>query len=181
MNSTKVALACSLSCLGSFVWGMLFHFRRVGQPTKSMLLTAFLAINSGVLQLWGIVHRPPWLTLVAITMYVTSLVIFWWATAVTKDKLAACGQDCVSRAVLQQGPYRWIRHPFYAAYNLTWLAAVAVSRWWPLALSAVVMAVLYERFAREEERSLLLGPSGGDYRCYAKRTGRYLPLLRARQ
>jgi len=101
--------------------------------------------------------------------------LFWRAVSVSRGKLAACGQGCVSREILSTGPYRYIRHPFYAAYNLTWLAGFVATGRWPLALSAAGMAALYESCARDEERAFLRAPMGAAYRVYSARAGRYLP------
>ena len=160
---------------------MVFHFRRLGQPTGWMLTTAFLAAGSGVLQIVALERRSPCLPATAVILYGVSLGVFWWAVAVTRGKLAACGQSCVSRTVVRQGPYRWIRHPFYAVYNLTWLAGLVAWGWWPLALSAAVMGYLYERFARDEETGFLKSPLAEEYRRYMRQAGRYVPRMRGSQ
>jgi protein-S-isoprenylcysteine O-methyltransferase Ste14 len=114
---------------------------------------------------------------VAIALYGISAALFWWAVGVTRGKLAACGQKCVSPVVLEKGPYRVLRHPFYTAYNLTWLAGFAATGWWPIAITAFVMAVLYERSAREEERGFLNSALAAEYRKYRLRAGKYLPRI----
>jgi protein-S-isoprenylcysteine O-methyltransferase Ste14 len=78
---------------------------------------------------------------------------------------------------VKKGPYRYIRHPFYAAYNLTWAAGFAATGWWPLAATAVVMGAVYERFARGEERAFLNGPLAREYSDYRRQAGKYFPRI----
>jgi protein-S-isoprenylcysteine O-methyltransferase Ste14 len=110
-----------------------------------------------------------------LVLYVASAALFWWCVSVTRGKLAACGQGCISATVLRSGPYRYIRHPFYLSYNLMWMAGYAATGWWVLAMSAAVMGCLYEYFAREEERGFLEGAMADDYRDYQLSAGRYWP------
>ena len=141
-----------------------------------MLVTALLGAVSGTLQIVAFHNRPSRpMPGAAIALYVMSAVLFWCAVVVTRGKLAACGEGCVSPEVVTSGPYRYIRHPFYMSYNLTWIAGFAATGWWPLAISAIVMAALYDRFAREEELGFATNPLAGEYREYTRRAGRYLP------
>jgi protein-S-isoprenylcysteine O-methyltransferase Ste14 len=41
-----------------------------------------------------------------------------------------------------------------------------------------VMAAVYERAAREEERGFLASALAGEYQSYRRRTGKYLPAVR---
>lgn len=154
---------------------MVWHFRRLGKPSRAMLLTALLAVASTVLQVGALWRHPVRLPLAAFALYAISAALFWWAVAVTRGKLAACGQGYVSVEIVRKGPYRYVRHPFYAAYNLTWVAGYAATGWWPLAASAVLMGAIYDRFARQEELSFLNSALAAEYRDYRRRTGKYLP------
>jgi protein-S-isoprenylcysteine O-methyltransferase Ste14 len=77
--------------------------------------------------------------------------------------------------LVQQGPYRWIRHPMYTAVIACGLACAWVgnSFWgWP-GLAALV-AVLATK-ARFEEHWMLAGHPG--YAAYRTRTWRFLPWI----
>ena len=158
----RVGLCSSFAasfCLASFAWGMVWHFRRVAKPTPpEMALIAATALhlsrtaNSGASAgtARAAEHR-----ICAVSGQRVSILV-----GSRPDARKACGM----RAALHfardryRRSYRWIRHPFYTAYNLTWIAGFVASGWWPAAVSAIVMAVLYDRSAREEERGFLLGP-----------------------
>ena len=142
-----------------------------------MLITAALGLVFAVLQILALERRPARFSVAALLLYGTSAVLFWWAVSATRGKLAACGQRVVSAAIVETGPYRYIRHPFYTSYNLTWVAGFVASGWWPLALGSLIMAAVYQRAAHEEESLFLASPLAGQYRDYKRRTGRYLPFI----
>jgi protein-S-isoprenylcysteine O-methyltransferase Ste14 len=73
------------------------------------------------------------------------------------------------------GPYRWIRHPMYAAILVACagFAAGYAAPWRWIALAALV-AVLVAK-ARIEERKMALAHP--DYAAYARRTRRFVPFV----
>jgi protein-S-isoprenylcysteine O-methyltransferase len=78
--------------------------------------------------------------------------------------------------VIEDGPYRWLRHPSYAG---AWLVVVAgcvlVGSWVTASLGAIVLAAGFWRRIRHEERLLITRCAG--YAAYAGRTGALLPRL----
>jgi protein-S-isoprenylcysteine O-methyltransferase Ste14 len=176
MNN-KILLCSALFCFASFAWGMICHFRRWGRLSRAMLITALSAVASAALQLFALGCRPLRFPFVALALHGAGAALFWWAVGVTQHKLAACGQGCVSQEVITGGPSHFIRHPFYAAYNLIWIAGLAATGWWPSAFVAVVMAVRYDRAAREEELGFASGALAAEYSAYKRRTGKYLPWV----
>jgi protein-S-isoprenylcysteine O-methyltransferase len=78
--------------------------------------------------------------------------------------------------IVQDGPYRWIRHPSYAGAWLTFVAgAVLVGSRVTATLAAIALAAAFARRIRFEER--LLAARSPDYRAYAARTGALVPHL----
>ena len=76
--------------------------------------------------------------------------------------------------VVSAGPYRFVRHPGYAAFVLLgWCGALALGSWWAAAFHVAVI-VLFVRRAALEDRMLLEELEG--YREYAARVRyRFLP------
>jgi protein-S-isoprenylcysteine O-methyltransferase Ste14 len=173
----ELPLGLALFCFASFSWGMMCHFRRAGAPSRAMTITALLAVVCAILQLIVLAQRPLPHPIASIALYGPGAALFWWAVAVTRGKLAACGQGWVSPEVVTAGPYRLIRHPFYTAYNMIWAAGFAATASWPLALAAVVMVFRYDQAAREEEQGFATGPLAEEYAAYRRRTGKYLPRI----
>jgi protein-S-isoprenylcysteine O-methyltransferase len=80
------------------------------------------------------------------------------------------------QAVIQHGPYRWLRHPSYAGAWLTVVAGgVLLESWIAAALGAIVLAAGFWRRIRHEERLLLARCPA--YAAYAARTGALWPRL----
>jgi protein-S-isoprenylcysteine O-methyltransferase Ste14 len=79
--------------------------------------------------------------------------------------------------IIQQGPYRVIRHPVYLSYSLAWSAAPVATDNLVLALTAVIMIVCYVLSAREEERRMALGVLKQEYADWQKRTWRMIPFV----
>jgi len=111
----------------------------------------------------------------------------WAVLAGTAAAAAALGAWCVhvlpirqrGRGLCQTGPYRFVRHPFYAAFlsifdfGLALFLNHAVFLLW-----AVLLHPLWHWLIRYEER-LMRREFGDAYRDYAARTGRFLPRLSA--
>jgi protein-S-isoprenylcysteine O-methyltransferase Ste14 len=83
--------------------------------------------------------------------------------------------------LVQEGPYRFIRHPAYTAIvtGAAGLSALYLSL--PLALTTVVLAgIAVYRAHLEEELLGSPGAFGEVYTTYVSRTGRFLPRIRSR-
>ena len=80
--------------------------------------------------------------------------------------------------LVTHGPYRWVRNPFYDAAALMVLASsLMVGNWFLLLTGGLAFVLLVVRTRTEEEK--LLARFGESYRAYMKRTGRFLPRIRA--
>jgi protein-S-isoprenylcysteine O-methyltransferase Ste14 len=79
-------------------------------------------------------------------------------------------------SLVTRGPYRWIRHPFYASMA-SFIVAVSLmaANWFLLLTGVLVVALLMLRTAKEEEN--LVARFGDDYRRYMARTGRLFPRI----
>lgn len=80
--------------------------------------------------------------------------------------------------LVQNGPYRYIRHPAYTAIMAGGAGLSILYLSPPLALITILLAAMATYRARLEER-LLSSPEafGKDYTAYMARTGRFLPRL----
>ena len=80
--------------------------------------------------------------------------------------------------LITDGPYRWVRHPFYLGYIIGALApAVAIGNIW-IALISMAMITLVVVAAFREERVWLASPRADVYREYQRRTAMFIPGLR---
>jgi protein-S-isoprenylcysteine O-methyltransferase Ste14 len=77
-----------------------------------------------------------------------------------------------------RGPYKRVRHPFYASYLLYWFAGVCATEVWGMDASVIVMGSVYWRAAAQEETEFLQGKGAESYRAYIRKTGRFFPKLK---
>ena len=80
--------------------------------------------------------------------------------------------------LIQQGIYRWIRHPMYASFWLLFLAqGLLLENWLAGRYGVLAFAVMYFVRVPREER-MLCESFGEQYREYMRRTGRLIPRIR---
>jgi protein-S-isoprenylcysteine O-methyltransferase Ste14 len=119
-------------------------------------------------------------------LYFLSLSLFWWAIrANSAARLSAAFSPDVPIHLVKDGPYRFIRHPFYCSYVLAWSAGtIATAKWW-LIPTLAVMAGIYWRAASSEEEKFSRSSLAGEYERYRARTALLVPnpmkLLLARR
>ncbi len=128
------------------------------------------------LMTWSSVALPNWLRWTGVVLGITGGLLL----VVTFRTLGKTLTDTVvtraAHTLVTRGPYRWVRHPFYLAAALAFVANSLVTANWFLALtSGITFGLLVLRTRIEEEK--LIERFGEDYKEYMKRTGRFLPRL----
>ena len=126
---------------------------------------------------WSSVELPHWLrwTGVALGVMAATLLIVTFRSLGTNitDTVVTRAQH----TLVTDGPYRWVRHPFYVAFAVAMAADALVTANWFLALTgAVVVALIAIRTRTEEQK--LIERFGDQYRYYMERTGRFIPRLK---
>jgi protein-S-isoprenylcysteine O-methyltransferase Ste14 len=119
---------------------------------------------------------PPGRAAAAIAVLAASVALFLWAAWTNRTrKLALAFAAATPQHVQTGGPYRLVRHPFYASYLVAFLAG-ALAAWTPWLVPAIGVGILtYWRAAREEERAFARSGLAEAYRRYARRVGMFLP------
>jgi len=126
---------------------------------------------------WSSVGLPGWLRWIGLPLGVMAATLL----IVTFRSLGTNITDTVvTRArhtLVTDGPYRWVRHPFYVAFALAMAADSLVTANWFLALTGAVAVTLIAIRTRTEEQKLI-ERFGDEYRNYVERTGRFIPRLK---
>ena len=141
------------------------------------LITVVVYLVNPAKTAWAAVLAPAWVRWCGIAMtWGTSALLVW-----TLHSLGANLTDTVAtrkvHTLVLNGPYRWVRHPFYDAVALLLSGiSLAAANWFMLAIGAMVFTLLAVR-ARTEER-MLVSRFGDDYQRYMSRTNRFLPRVR---
>ncbi len=176
------ALAAALFTFGSFVWAVQRFFVRAGQPAPGMRAIALggtVAMATDLLALGlGRGAGAAW-HLAGAALFGGAALLFWGAVRANRARpLTLAFSDDRPGHLVTWGPYAWVRHPFYSAYMLAWIAgAVAAAQ--PLLLGALVgMGALYRAAARREEAKFATSDLARAYAAYRARTGRFVPRWR---
>jgi protein-S-isoprenylcysteine O-methyltransferase Ste14 len=177
--STPLLVAMLLLCLLSFAWAMKNFFTRPTGTSFGMLLikyagTALGLIHLLVLTLLGAADAEH--AAIAAFVYVTSLALFWWTVNTNRrTPLSAAFSSDLPQRIVQEGPYRFVRHPFYASYLLMWFAApIGIGEPW-LYATAALMVVLYYVAAKTEEQKFAQSAVAQQYALYRSTTGLFFP------
>ncbi|EGJ31705.1 MULTISPECIES: isoprenylcysteine carboxylmethyltransferase family protein [Moorena] len=175
------ALILFTTCLISFSWAGLALFTRPNGIPNGVRILSVLWTLLIVLQVSTIVLTEETnliLSLMGLSIYISSLVLFWWTVKTTKDKpLSLCYSDDLPNHIFTTGPYKFIRNPFYTSYLLCVLAGVFVTNQLWLLITVVVIFLPYYQVARQEEAKFLASSFAADYKVYKENTGMFLPKL----
>lgn len=173
-----------LLCFVSYSWAMRRFFTRPAVVPRVARWVSVLGSVTIVAHGLALLLRPLRFELpsainaLASGLFVGALALFFWALRVNlAAPLSSIGAPDLPTHLVTSGPYRFVRHPFYLAYLLTWIAS-ALSAGTPWLWLPVLAAVpLYVMAARFEERKFAASALAGDYAAYARRTGMLFPRL----
>ncbi|HEX6162180.1 MAG TPA: isoprenylcysteine carboxylmethyltransferase family protein [Vicinamibacterales bacterium] len=120
---------------------------------------------------------PNW-AIAGIAMYVAATLLFLSALEAARrvPMPRTFVVDPMPTALVTSGPFAIIRHPFYLAYSIAWLAAPVATHGPFITLFALIAIGMYAVAARREER-LLEDRFGEAYRAYKLGTGMVVPSL----
>lgn len=185
MDSLSVGLA-SIAVLvySSFIAGVWLVFRKVEPDPAQLVLLKASALGSAIAYVTAILFGAPSATLATVgaVFYFCALFLFLWAAIHTRSrKLSLAYSTDEPTFLLTSGPWRYVRHPFYTAYLLSYVAGTfASANPWTLGILAGMVAI-YSRCAWFEERKLALANIATEWADWRENTGMFIPKLGRRQ
>lgn len=127
---------------------------------------------------WSSLPIPAWLRWLGFAVAVCAGGIWVWTVHTLGKNLTDTVVTRKEHALVTTGPYRWVRHPFYAACFTGLVGgSLAMASWFFLVLGGIAIGFLIARTKIEEDR--LVERFGDEYREYRKRVGQFLPRLRS--
>ena len=123
---------------------------------------------------WSSVGLPHWLRWIGVPLGVMAATLLIVAFRFLGTNITDTVVTRARHTLVTDGPYRWVRHPFYIAFALAMAADSLVTANWFLALTGVVAVALIAMRTRTEEQKLI-ERFGDEYRHYMERTGRFIP------
>ncbi len=120
---------------------------------------------------------PVWAGVIGTALFGFAVSLLCWSHAILGRNWSATLQMREGHRLVTAGPYRYVRHPVYAAHWLWALAQPLLLHNWIAGLSALAaVAPMYLLRVRREEL-MMLEHFGEKYRSYMARTGRLIPRL----
>ena len=112
-----------------------------------------------------------------IAAMVAGLTVRVWAARVLGAYYTRTLRTSSTQSLVEEGPYRLVRHPGYLGVLLLWLGAgLASANVLVAGLIAISMGRAYRRRIRSEE-AMLTNTFGEDYVAYTRRTRRLIPWV----
>src|ERR1700730_7368855 len=150
---------------------------KIDEPRFRWMVLLHTAVLIGA-ALEVILLKRPFLPLLAAVMFVVFLAanaVRWWVIRTLGDHWNVQVMDSTRLGIITTGPFRFVRHPNYAAVFAEMLALPLIHTAWVTAIAGALAhaAVLAQRLSMEE-RVLFANP---DYRAAMAGKPRFLPGL----
>ncbi len=179
MIANSLLLVLGSACFLAFSWALRWHFRTPGATPPGVWLICGLSFAAYAWFVWDVINRPlgaAWP--VAVSFLVVALVLFFVTVRASRSaRLTVAFTADQPQVLLEHGPYRYVRHPFYSTYLIFW-AATAIARpgWTPWIIVAAFCAI-YSVAGRREEAKFERSHLAASYAAYRRETGMFLPRI----
>lgn len=125
---------------------------------------------------WTLVPVPLTMRWLGAFVAASSVASTWWIFHTLGLNITRTSKTRDGATLVTTGPYRFVRHPFYANLAIALSAlSLATRSWWVVAWVVPAVILLGIRTRREEAN--LEARFGDAWRAYAARTGRFVPRL----
>lgn len=179
LASDILVAVVSVAVVAWFIVGGVGHFRSKTMPVGAMVISlVVLLTTANMLALTLLFPQPIWAQLAGVVIELGSAVLFYSALRASRRAGLRYAFDVEGPdSLVTHGPYRFIRHPFYASYVL-FTGGWAIASWtfWGF-LNFVVLTIMYIIAARVEEQKFATGPLADQYAEYRRRAGLFWPKL----
>jgi protein-S-isoprenylcysteine O-methyltransferase Ste14 len=127
---------------------------------------------------WSAVSLPDWLRWFGVATATLSLPLMYWLFRSIGRNITQTVTTRKEHKLVTTGIYRWVRHPLYSVGTLLFGSFALIAANWFMALATLLgFVMLLVRLPNEERH--LIERFGDEYKEYMKRTGRFVPRLRA--
>ncbi len=174
-----ISLIIYLMNVAAFSWALKNFFRNEGQLPPKMRQLKSIAAVIALIQIVTILFSPRAslvLQIMGFVLCLLSAVLFWITLRFNQQNpLPVAFSKLETNSIRSTGPYKFIRHPFYLSYILTWMAAPFTAESWALSLTSFLMLAAYIKLIKDEESALLSGAHAETYQKYRSQTGALIP------
>ncbi len=163
----------------SLIWARFRYFRIQTGASRISSILYDPAVVAHILTTYYCMWVSPVRTIIPNTitsaLYVISLAMFWWAVK-SANRLDFAFSKNVGE-IITNGPFGFIRHPFYVSYTLCWFASSLLFTSYLLWITLTYLIFFYFISARREENAILKSTHSTEYASYKKEIGMFLPRV----
>jgi methyltransferase len=122
-------------------------------------------------------HRPfiPALAIPMLALFILSNIVRWWVIRTLGEHWNVQVMDSTKLGVITTGPFRYVRHPNYAAVFVEMIALPLIHTAWITALAGAVAHAIVLTFRLSAEERVLFADS--QYAAAMRSKPRFLPGL----
>jgi protein-S-isoprenylcysteine O-methyltransferase Ste14 len=156
------------------ITGWRWYVPAVLLPVEWLLPPALIALRVGEIEAGWLPVR-----VVGVAVGLAGAALLAWAAVLLGRLMLHAAAVRADHALIERGPYGFVRHPVYAGYLALLLGSsvaslnVYVLLLWPFSLLGILIQAA-------SEEHLLRARFGQDYERYVRRTGRLVPRLNGR-
>jgi protein-S-isoprenylcysteine O-methyltransferase Ste14 len=179
MNYLLVAIAvCSFLIYLRAIQKIFSNEHGISRRLRVLLVSSAIC---AFIQFWALAQTSTAVnnrSAVAVVFYVAGIATFFAAkSALHGYRLALAFSPDIPQILIERGIYSRVRHPFYTAYCLTWIAGVVATVSIPTAMTVFLMIGIYISAARFEERKFGNSSLATAYVAYRTRAGMLWPKI----
>jgi protein-S-isoprenylcysteine O-methyltransferase Ste14 len=182
LQSWPIVLTVSgLAISALFARAVRGHFVSDSLPPamKFLVAVSYLAIFVYLFTLWT-GDAKLWQRVAGLSLQIFAAGLFNWAKNATFDNRLTAAFDIDKPIFLMKsGPYRFVRHPFYASYIAFWVGSSLAANSVFLYIICFALVVAYVIAALFEESKFKNSPFAADYQRYSRQTGFLFPRFPA--
>jgi protein-S-isoprenylcysteine O-methyltransferase Ste14 len=126
---------------------------------------------------WFSIPQPRIALFIGICLLVLGSILRRYSMHILGKYFTAAVTVLPNQPVIEEGPYRWIRHPGYTAGFIIFIGiGVALGNWISLMIFLLEIIIVY-RLRIQAEENALIQTIGQPYKKYMDRTKRFIPFI----
>lgn len=172
-----IVTATGLLTVAAYVWSLRQHFASESMPAGARVISGAVTLTTIIyVALTLFLDQPLWPQVLGWVIQLLAGALFAATIKASRDAgLDYAFTEEKPRGLLEKGPYRYIRHPFYTSYIVFWVGWALATWSWLSLICLVVLIVLYVIAARSEEDKFAQTPMASAYAAYKQRAGLFWP------